>query len=330
MISLQVHVFFVPEHNITYTMKITSGIIALMAMAASAVALPEVATMPEALAAAKEKNCNIFVDFTGTDWCTACIQLRNKIVNSPEFEAEFGDKFVLVPVDFPRTPALLAKVSREEMKAREAMLYSYKIEGLPGVVLMDAAGLPFEVIHGTRRTPADYIPLVQAGLERLAARNAALAAAEGKTGMERAGALASALQTVPEVCRDKYTDVIAEINSLDPENTLGYRGYANSSVLRISQQAALREVLDSFRGKVTPAELLASIAELDSFLAQPDLVPEVRQDALRAKGDTYAMLRDMNNMVKAYKEAYDVAPRTRTGQTLERNLKYYENLMKQQ
>ena len=311
-------------------MKITSGIIALMAMAASAVALPEVATMPEALAAAKEKNCNIFVDFTGTDWCTACIQLRNKIVNSPEFEAEFGDKFVLVPVDFPRTPALLAKVSREEMKAREAMLYSYKIEGLPGVVLMDAAGLPFEVIHGTRRTPADYIPLVQAGLERLAARNAALAAAEGKTGMERAGALASALQTVPEVCRDKYTDVIAEINSLDPENTLGYRGYANSSVLRISQQAALREVLDSFRGKVTPAELLASIAELDSFLAQPDLVPEVRQDALRAKGDTYAMLRDMNNMVKAYKEAYDVAPRTRTGQTLERNLKYYENLMKQQ
>lgn len=311
-------------------MKITSGIIALMAMAASAVALPEVATMPEALAAAKEKNCNIFVDFTGTDWCTACIQLRNKIVNSPEFEAEFGDKFVLVPVDFPRTPALLAKVSREEMKAREAMLYSYKIEGLPGVVLMDAAGLPFEVIHGTRRTPADYIPLVQAGLERLAARNAALAAAEGKTGMERAGALASALQTVPEVCRDKYTDVIAEINSLDPDNTLGYRGYANSSVLRISQQAALREVLDSFRGKVTPAELLASIAELDSFLAQPDLVPEVRQDALRAKGDTYAMLRDMNNMVKAYKEAYDVAPRTRTGQTLERNLKYYENLMKQQ
>lgn len=311
-------------------MKITSGIIALMAMAASAVALPEVATMPEALAAAKEKNCNIFVDFTGTDWCTACIQLRNKIVNSPEFEAEFGDKFVLVPVDFPRTPALLAKVSREEMKAREAMLYSYKIEGLPGVVLMDAAGLPFEVIHGTRRTPADYIPLVQAGLERLAARNAALAAAEGKTGMERARALASALQTVPEVCRDKYTDVIAEINALDPENTLGYRGYANSSVLRISQQAALREVLDSFRGKVTPAELLASIAELDSFLAQPDLVPEVRQDALRAKGDTYAMLRDMNNMVKAYKEAYDVAPRTRTGQTLERNLKYYENLMKQQ
>lgn len=298
-------------------------------MAVSAFALPELSTMPEALAAAKEKNCNIFVDFTGTDWCTACIHLRNKIVNSPEFESEFGDKFVLVPVDFPRTPALLAKISREEMKAREELLYTYKIEGLPGVVLMDADGLPFEVIYGARRTPADYIPLVQAGLDRLAARNAALAAAAGKTGMERARGLDAALQTLPEVCRDKYADVIAEINSLDPDNVLGYRGCADHTRLRISQQAALREVLDSFTGKISPAELNVSIKQLNSFLAQPDLVPEVRQDALRALGDTYAMLRDMKNMLKAYQEAYDVAPRTRTGQSLERNLKYYEKLMKQ-
>lgn len=310
-------------------MRYTTGVITLLAMAASAFALPELATMPEALAAAKEKNCNVFVDFTGTDWCTACIHLRNKIVNSPEFESAFGDKFVLVPIDFPRTPALLAKVSREEMKAREAMLYAYKIEGLPGVVLMDADGLPFEVIHGARRTPADYIPLVQAGLERLAARDAALAAAAGKTGMERARGLAAALETLPEVCRDKYADVIAEINLLDPDNVLGYRGFANSTQLRISQQSALREVLDSFRGKITPAELNASIKKLDSFLAQPDLVPEVRQDALRAVGDSYAMLRDLENMVKAYKKAYDAAPRTRTGQALERNLEYYEKLMKQ-
>jgi len=133
--------------------------------------------MAEAVASAKEKNCNIFVDFTGTDWCTACIHLRNKIVNSPEFEKAFGDKFVLVPVDFPRTPELLAKITPEEMKEREALLYSYKIEGLPGVVLMDSRGLPFEVIYGTRRTPEDYMPLVQAGLDKLAARDAALKAA---------------------------------------------------------------------------------------------------------------------------------------------------------
>ena len=69
-----------------------------LAFAGSALALPEVATMNEAIATAQAQQRNIFVDFTGTDWCTACIHLREKIVNSPEFEAAMGDKFVLVPV----------------------------------------------------------------------------------------------------------------------------------------------------------------------------------------------------------------------------------------
>ena len=73
----------------------------LAAAVAPALALPEVATMDEAKAAAQAAGCNIFVDFTGTDWCTACIHLRTKIVESPEFEAALGKKFVLVPVDFP-------------------------------------------------------------------------------------------------------------------------------------------------------------------------------------------------------------------------------------
>lgn len=311
-------------------MKTITKLAALLALVSPALALPEVETMPEAVAAAKEKNCNIFVDFTGTDWCTACIHLRNKIVNSAEFEAAFGDKFVLVPVDFPRTPELVAKISDEEKKEREALLYSYKIEGLPGVVLMDSEGRPFEVIHGTRRTPADYMPLVQAGLDKLAARDAALAAAAGKSGLERAKALDAALKCVPDVCRDKYAAVIAEINSLDPQNTLGYKGYGDTTRLRIDQYEALNELMAAFRGKTQPDQLKANIAVLDKFLAQPDLVAEVRQDALRAKGDTYAFLRDINNMVKCYREAYETAPESRTGQILKRNLEYYDNMMKPQ
>jgi len=311
-------------------MKTITKIVLLLALAGPALALPEVATMAEAVASAKEKNCNIFVDFTGTDWCTACIHLRNKIVNSPEFEKAFGDKFVLVPVDFPRTPELLAKITPEEMKEREALLYSYKIEGLPGVVLMDSRGLPFEVIYGTRRTPEDYMPLVQAGLDKLAARDAALKAADGKTGLARAAALDAALKVLPEVCRDKYASVIAEINKLDPDNTLGYKGYGDSTRDRIVQQEAFRELMTSFRGKNTPADLQACIKKLEEFLSNPDLVPEVRQEALRAMGDTYAFMQNIPAMIKAYEEAYKVAPESRAGQILKRNLDYYSRMMQQQ
>ncbi len=310
-------------------MNILNKLLVLPAMVATALALPEVATMDEALAAAKAKNCQIFVDFTGTDWCTACIHLRSKIVESPEFEAALGDKFVLVPVDFPRTPELVAAIPDDVKREREILLTSYKIEGLPGVVLMDSDGLPFEVIHGTRRTPADYIPLVQAGLDKLAARNAALAAADGKNGLERARALDAALKILPETCRDKYKAIIAEINSLDPENTLGYKGYGDTTALRIRQTEALRELVDSFRSSNSPEHYKANVKSLENFLAQEDLVPEVRQSALRALGDTYAFLRDIPRMIEAYKAAYEVAPESRTGQTLKRNLEYYEKMMKQ-
>lgn len=310
-------------------MNIIKKLFILPALTATAFALPEVATMEEALSTAKEKNCQIFVDFTGTDWCTACIHLRNKIVESPDFEAALGDKFVLVPVDFPRSPELVAAIPDDEKREREALLTSYRIEGLPGVVLMDSNGLPFEVIQGTRRTPADYIPLVQAGLDKLAARNAALTEAEGKTGLERARALDAALKLLPEACRDKYKDIIAEINSLDPENTLGYKGYGDTTGLRIKQTEALRELIATFRGSSTTEQFNTNIKTLETFLAQDDLVPEVRQDALRALGDTYAFLRDITRMIECYKAAYETAPESRTGQILKRNLNYYENMMNQ-
>lgn len=305
-------------------MKAITKYMLLLAMAMPALALPEVATMEEAQAVARAEGRHIFVDFTGTDWCTACIHLRTKIVESPEFEAAMGKKFVLVPVDFPRTPELVAKLSEEVKRDREAMLVSYRIEGLPGVVLMDCNGLPFEVINGTRRNPADYLALVQAGLDKLAARDAALAAAEGKSGMDRARALDAALKTLPEVCRDKYKAVIAEINSLDPENTLGYKGFGDTTRQRIDQLADLQDLLMTFRGKTSLPELQESVAKLNSYLEQPDLVPEARQNALRALGDTYAFMRDIPKMIQAYRAAYEADPESRTGKILKKNLDYYE------
>lgn len=307
-------------------MKAITKYMLLLAMAMPALALPEVATMEEAQAVARAEGRHIFVDFTGTDWCTACIHLRTKIVESPEFEAAMGKKFVLVPVDFPRTPELVAKLSEEVKRDREAMLVSYRIEGLPGVVLMDCNGLPFEVINGTRRNPADYLALVQAGLDKLAARDAALAAAEGKSGMDRARALDAALKTLPEVCRDKYKAVIAEINSLDPENTLGYKGLGDTTRQRIDQLADLRDLLMTFRGKTSLPELQESVAQLNSYLERPDLVPEARQNALRALGDTYGFMRDIPKMIQAYRAAYEADPESRTGKTLKKNLDYYETL----
>lgn len=305
-------------------MKTIKTLAAVLAFASPALALPEAATLEAAMPIAQEQNRNIFVDFTGTDWCKACIHLRTKIIDSAEFEQAMGGKFILVSVDFPRTPALVEKISKEEWKRRESLLISYKIEGLPGVVLMDEKGLPFEVIHGARQTTADYLPLVQEGLGKRAARDAALAAAAGQQGLERAKLLDQALKAVPEVCRDKYADIIREINELDPENTLGYKGYLEKPALLVAQMNALRELTSTFVGKFSPEELRSCISQLDEFLAQPDLQPEVRQRALSCKSDSYAFLREWKNSHELRKQAEAAAPDTRLGKKLKRDSAYFE------
>ena len=268
-------------------------------------ALTEYATTDEALSAAREQKRAVMVDFTGTDWCPACIHLRHQIIDTPAFEQALGNQLVLVSVDFPRTPALREKITPKQWEEREEMLRSYGIEGLPAVVLMDAEGLPFALIQGARRTAGDYIPLVQEALKLREARDAALAEADRLTGMERARALVKALELLPEICRDKYHALIEEINRLDTDNSLGYRDLVKLSERRVQQLKAFRELTRTFVGKFKPEELHKTIEQLDAFLAQEDLLPEIRQQALAAKADSYAFLGDFRKQLDTLKKALE-------------------------
>ncbi len=293
-------------------------------LAGTAAALPEYPTTEAALTAVAADQRNIMLDFTGTDWCTACMHLKDKIIGSADFEQALGDKLVLVEVDFPRTPALREQTTPEEWERRENMLASYNLEALPSVVLLDAAGLPYGVIRGTRPKPADYIPLIQEAMAVREARDLALQKAAPLQGIDKARALAAALELLPAECRDKYADVIREITALDPADTLGYRGKADITGRRVRQLNALRALTASFAGKLSAAEVQESIAQLDAFLAQADLVPEARQRALLSKAESYALLRDYTNQVRYMREGMEADPDSRRGQKARRDLDFLE------
>ena len=305
-------------------MNILTKVGAMLALAMMAPALPEAANLDEALAQAGEQKRDIFVDFTGTDWCKACIHLRSQIVESEAFEKAFGEKYVLVSVDFPRTPALVAQIPDDEKRRRESLLTSYRISGLPGVVLMDEKGMPYDIINGTRRTPEEYIAVMNEGLQKRAARDAAFAKAASLTGMERAQALAEGLNALPAPCRDKYSAEIDLINEADVDNTLGFKGLGSAAALRIKQREELNELLASFRGQLKRPELQDSIVKLDAFLARPDLDAEVRQTALSAKGDSYALLGEHMKMYECYKASLEAAPESRASKRIRGNVEYFE------
>lgn len=290
-------------------------------------ALTEFSTLDEALAVTRKDGRCIMLNFTGTDWCTACIHLRTNILDSTAFNAAMDDKLVLVEVDYPRTPELVNKISKEEWDRRTALLVSYRAAGLPYAVLLDAQGYPFATLSGTTRNTTDYLPLLDKAFDTLKARNEALKRAQTLTGAEAAQALVEALNLLPEACRDKYPELLQTIAENDPNDTLGYRRYCRGSEPRIRQMAELRELLASFRGQFEAELIRGHIASLDTFLAREELDTDVRQEALRAKSDCYAFLRDVPSMLRTMKEAHAVAPNSRLGKKLEKNIRYTEDVV---
>ena len=297
----------------------------LGALASCAWALPQAKDVNSAMPIAQKEGRDIMLEFTGKEWCPPCIHLRTKIMETAEFEKAVGDKYVLVEVIFPRLPSAVAAIPEEQRNANEKLLAHHRIEtGLPTVLLLDEKGLPYAQVAGARRTTADYLKELEAAAAVRATRDAAFARAAGLQGMERATALAEGLNAVPENCRDKYTDVVNEINSLDPENTLGYARVLTRHGNFLKQKAALDAIFQELRSKRSPEYYDDNIKALKKYLETPDLEPELAQMAWRALGDTYVFQRRFKEVYESYKKAYEAAPDSRLAPRLKTAVEHYE------
>ncbi|WP_108868420.1 thioredoxin family protein [Aquimarina aquimarini] len=72
----------------------------------------------EATTLAKEKDQNIVLLFTGSDWCPPCMRLEKYILSDKEFIEYAGKNFVWVKADFPkRRKNKLTAIQRSKNKA---------------------------------------------------------------------------------------------------------------------------------------------------------------------------------------------------------------------
>lgn len=60
----------------------------------------------KAIRKAQNEKKRLFVLVTGSDWCGACIKLKNTVLGSKEFKKAADDNFVLVYVDLPNRKTL--------------------------------------------------------------------------------------------------------------------------------------------------------------------------------------------------------------------------------
>ncbi len=111
------------------------ALVTLATVAAQAAELKWHTSLPDAKAVAKAESKQIFLEFTGSDWCPPCKKLHSQVLESDAF-ADFAKNYVLVELDFPRN-----KEQSDELKAaNKALAKEFKITGYPTVVILDADG----------------------------------------------------------------------------------------------------------------------------------------------------------------------------------------------
>ena len=92
----------------------------------------------EAQKQALETKRDLLVEFSGSDWCPWCKKIEADVFGRSEFVQRASEQYVLVQVDLPRSPQVIAKVpdfDRNQMLAAE-----YRIGSFPTVSLMTPGG----------------------------------------------------------------------------------------------------------------------------------------------------------------------------------------------
>ncbi|KXU52566.1 thioredoxin family protein, partial [Akkermansia sp. KLE1798] len=88
---------------------------------------------------AAEQEKNLMIEFTGSDWCAPCMQLRANVLTKPDFQQEARKNFVLLELDYPRRKEQSAEVKAANRKLAE----QYGVTSFPTIVFADASGKPF-------------------------------------------------------------------------------------------------------------------------------------------------------------------------------------------
>ncbi|NRA97433.1 MAG: thioredoxin family protein [Planctomycetes bacterium] len=92
----------------------------------------------EAVTLARKENKDLFVDFTGSDWCGWCIKLDEEVFSHEEFLVEARKDYVLVALDYPRSDEAKAAVPNPERN--DELRDKYGVRGYPSCLLMTADG----------------------------------------------------------------------------------------------------------------------------------------------------------------------------------------------
>jgi len=227
-----------------------------------------IADFDKAVELAKAEKKDLFVDFTGSDWCGWCIKLDSEVFSHEAFTKGVENNYVLVSLDFPRKEENIAKVPN--LERNKELQQKYGVRGFPTVLLMSSEGQVYGKTGYQPGGPESYVEhineLRKSGRGPLIkAENALKRYNEAAEGTAKSEALEGILAVMNELdfaspLAEQLIEPARTAFTLDPENKSGLK---------------LRALKAISNAGVHDAELLALAKEYDAKNAQGALELQV-------------------------------------------------------
>lgn len=250
---------------------------------------------------AAEAGKDLFLEFTGSDWCPPCMRLNSEVFSKEEFLTAAKEHFVLVKLDFPRDKS---KLGEETIKQNEELSDQYGIEGFPTIMLCDAEGRPYAATGYRDGGPDGYLKHLEELRAKRVARDAAFKTADESEGVAKAKALYAAIDAMgleTATVTEFYGSVIEDIKKNDPDDETG-----------MVKQAAVQEQLSGFQEKINElaqsGDFEAILPEIDNVLKTDGLSPEQKQEITVTRAIVFAQLGRFDEAIQVVDDAVAIAP----------------------
>lgn len=251
-----------------------------------------------AKAKAAKENKDLLIDFTGSDWCGWCIKLREEVFDHEPFKVGVADKYVLVELDYPRDKS---KLDEATIKQNAELKEKYPIKGYPTILLADAQGRPYAKTGYQQGGPESYVKHLGELQNAKTTRDQAFEKAAKAEGVAKAKALFEGLQTIPEDFQSLYSETIAEIVQLDPNDETG---------LAAAQKA--RDIQKEFESNLTKAyrsgDMKKAIEVIDNHIESQQLEGEEKQKMLTNKINALIPMGEWDHLETVLDEIVEIAP----------------------
>lgn len=241
---------------------------------------------------AADEGKDLFVLFTGSDWCGWCIRLKDEVFSKAGFIEKLSENFIPVFIDVPNDQSLLSELAK---KQNRPLADRYKIQGFPTVLLMDCDGIAFAqtgYLAGGAKKYLENVAKISAEGKASAGYAAKKALADLPQGPDRVKKLDEALASLPVEAQLENIDFIEEILAADPDGKLGYRAKypfftvvmpladeLNNALFEFSREA--QKIIEESGEKMTEQSARAAFKKV--FDKHPDVFPKLKEKALSAQ-----------------------------------------------